>query len=128
VWPTRAAASVPWSRTSAERLSRPSRSSRGPVRDGSGTSTVLAFTVIGIPLPLLIWLGVFVAIVLFHLVGVLHVGRGELPLPLEYHPAAIGPGAARTRRPNVRSSAAYGNRPLLQERSANQARPVRPSW
>jgi hypothetical protein len=104
VWPTRAAASVPWSRTSAERLSRPSRSSRGPVRDGSGTSTVLAFTVIGIPLPLLIWLGVFVAIVLFHLVGVLHVGRGELPLPL------------------------YGNRPLLQERSANQARPVRPSW
>lgn len=39
---------------------------------------ILAFTVIGIPVALLIWLGVFVASLLFHLVGALHAWRGEL--------------------------------------------------
>lgn len=39
---------------------------------------VLAITLIGIPLALLIWLGVFVASVLFHLVGALRAWHGEL--------------------------------------------------
>jgi uncharacterized Tic20 family protein len=39
---------------------------------------VLAFTVIGIPVALLIWLGIFLASVLFHLVAALHAWRGEL--------------------------------------------------
>lgn len=39
---------------------------------------ILVFTIVGIPVALLIWLGVFVASILFHLVAALRAWHGEL--------------------------------------------------